>query len=30
MPTGLMVCARHGRDTALLAAGMAIETTSRG
>jgi aspartyl-tRNA(Asn)/glutamyl-tRNA(Gln) amidotransferase subunit A len=29
MPTGLMVCARHGRDTALLAAGMAIETTNR-
>lgn len=30
MPTGLMICARHGRDTALLAAGLALETTIRG
>lgn len=30
MPTGLMVCARHGRDTALLAAGLALEATIRG
>ncbi|MBC2836492.1 amidase [Paragemmobacter straminiformis] len=30
MPTGLMICARHGRDAALLAAGLALETTIRG
>jgi aspartyl-tRNA(Asn)/glutamyl-tRNA(Gln) amidotransferase subunit A len=30
MPTGLMICARHGRDTALLAAGLALEMTIRG
>lgn len=30
MPTGLMVCARHGRDAALLAAGLALEMTIRG
>ncbi len=30
MPTGLMVCARHGRDAALLAAGLALESTIRG
>lgn len=30
MPTGLMISARHGRDAALLAAGLALETTIRG
>lgn len=30
MPTGLMLCARHGRDRALLAAGLALEDHIRG
>lgn len=30
MPTGLMICARHGRDRPLLAAGLALEQTIRG
>lgn len=30
MPTGLMICARHGRDTQVLSAGLALETTIRG
>ncbi len=30
MPTALMVCARHGRDAALLSAGLALESTIRG
>ena len=30
MPTGLMICATHGRDTALLSAGLTLETLVRG
>lgn len=30
MPTGLMICAAHGRDRALLSAGLAIEDLVRG
>ncbi len=30
MPTGLMINASHGRDTALLSAGLAVETIIRG
>lgn len=30
MPIALMVCAHHGRDAALLAAGLALEATIRG
>ncbi len=30
MPTGLMICAMHGRDTALLSAGLTFETLVRG
>lgn len=30
MPTGLMICGRHGRDLPLLSAGLALEQTIRG
>lgn len=30
MPTGLMICGRHGTDRALLSAGLALESTIRG
>lgn len=30
MPTGLMLCARHGRDRQILSAGLALETLIRG
>lgn len=30
MPTGLMLCAPHGQDRAVLSAGLAIETLARG
>ena len=30
MPTSLMICGRHGRDAALLAAGLALERVIRG